>query len=338
MGRLAEGNTDADIPFASRADEIGRMAAAVCVFKDNMKRGRRLETEAAIVKERNERERRIDMSQLATGFECAVGKIIDTVSSSATELEAAASTLTYTAQTTQSLSTSVVTASEQASANVRSVASASEKLAQSINEVARQVQRSSEIAGDAVLQAKKTDARINELTHAASRIGDVVQLISGIAEQTNLLALNATIEAARAGNAGKGFAVVALEVKALAAQTAKATQEIGIQIAGMQTAIRESVAAIKEIGGTIDCISEIAVAVAASIEGQGVATEEISRNVQEAALGTSLVAANITDVDRGATETGSASTMVFASAQALSSEGCRLKVVVDRFLTTVRAA
>jgi methyl-accepting chemotaxis protein len=338
MGLLAEGNTDGEIPFASRADEIGRMAAAVRVFKDNINRGRQLEAEAAIVKERNERERRIDVHQVATGFERAVGKIINAVSSSATALEAAASTLTHTAQTTQELSTSVVTASEQASANVQSVASASEKLANSIAEIARQVQRSSEIAGDAVLQAKKTDARINELTHAAGRIGDVVKLITAIAEQTNLLALNATIEAARAGNAGRGFAVVAQEVKALAAQTAKATQEIGTQIAGMQTATRESVAAIKEIGSTIDCISEIAAAIAASVEEQGAATQEISRNVREVAQGTSLVAANITDVDKGAGETGSASEVVFASARALSSEGSRLRVEVDRFLTMVRAA
>jgi methyl-accepting chemotaxis protein len=338
MGLLAEGNIDAEIPFASRADEIGSMAAAVRVFKDNMNRGRQLEAEAAVVKERNERERRIDTRQLATGFEYAVGKIINAVSSSATELEAAASTLTHTAQTTQALSTSVVAASEEASANVQSVASASEQLTNSINEIARQVQKSSEIAADAVLQAKKTDARINELTHAAGRIGDVVKLISAIAEQTNLLALNATIEAARAGKAGRGFAVVAQEVKALAAQTAKATEEIGTQIAGMQTATRESVAAIKEIGSTIDCISEIAAAIAASVEEQGAATQEISRNVQQAAQGTSLVAANITDVDRGAGETGSASAMVFASARALSSEGSRLKVEVDKFLTTVCAA
>jgi methyl-accepting chemotaxis protein len=337
MSSLADGQIDADIPVASRVDEIGRMVAAVCVFRDNMTRGRQIEAEAAIVKERNERERRIDVCQVAQGFEFVVGKIIKTVSSSATALEAAASTLTQTAQTTQALSTSVVTASEKASANVRSVASASEKLAGSINEIARQVQRSSEIAGDAVLQAKKTDARINELTGAASRIGDVVKLIGAIAEQTNLLALNATIEAARAGNAGKGFAVVAQEVKALAAQTAKATQDIGTQIAGMQTATRESAAAIKEIGGTIDCISEIAAAIAASVEDQGAATQEISRNVQEAAQGTSLVAANITDVDRGAGETGSASAVVLASAQALSSQGSRLRVEVDKFLAMVRA-
>jgi methyl-accepting chemotaxis protein len=338
MGLLAEGQTDAEIPFASRTDEIGRMAAAIGVFKDAVNRSRRLEAEAAIVKERNERERRIDVHQVATGFERAIGKIINTVSCSATELEAAASTLTNTAQTTQELSTSVVTASEQASANVLSVASASETLADSINEIARQVQRSSEIAGDAVLQAKQTDARINELTDAANRIGDVVKLISEIAEQTNLLALNATIEAARAGKAGRGFAVVAQEVKALAAQTARATADIATQIAGMQAATRESAAAIKEIGRTIDCISEIAAGIAASVQQQGTATQEISRNVLEAAQGTSVVTAHITDVDRGAGETGAASETVFASARALSSEGSRLKVEVDKFLAMVRAA
>ena len=337
MGSLAQGDSDAEIPFASRSDEIGRMAAAVRVFKDAVQRSGQLEAQAAIVKERNERERRIDVCQVATGFERTIGKIINTVSSSATELEAAASTLTNTAQTTQALSTSVVTASEQASANVLSVASSAETLADSIREIGRQVERSSEIAGDAVQQAKSTDVRINQLTHAASRIGDVVKLISEIAEQTNLLALNATIEAARAGKAGRGFAVVAQEVKALAAQTSRATEEIATQIADMQAATRESATAIKQIGRTIDCISEIATGIAAAVQQQGAATQEISRNVLEAAQGTSNVTAHITDVDRGAGETGAASETVFASARALSSEGSRLKVEVDKFLTMVRA-
>jgi methyl-accepting chemotaxis protein len=208
----------------------------------------------------------------------------------------------------------------------------------SVNEISRQVSESSKIAGEAVQQAIKTDARINELSKAAGRIGDVVKLITAIAEQTNLLALNATIEAARAGEAGRGFAVVASEVKALASQTAKATEEIGTQIAGMQTATQDSVAAIQEIGGTIRRISEIATTIAATVEQQGAATGEIARNVQQAARGTAQVAESITKVNRGASETGSASTQVLASAQSLSKESHHLKTEVDKFLNTVRAA
>jgi methyl-accepting chemotaxis protein len=338
MGVLAAGNTDADIPFAARRDEIGHMAAAVQVFKENMVKARELEAESTAAKERNERQRKADMHRLADEFHAAVGNIVDTVSSASTELEAAAGTLTKSAENTQRLSTMVATASDDASSNVNSVASATEELASSVNEIARQVQESSRIAGDAVTQAQKTDSRIAELSQAAGRIGDVVKLITAIAEQTNLLALNATIEAARAGEAGKGFAVVAQEVKALAAQTAKATDEIGTQITGMQAATQESVAAIKEIGGTIARIAEIASSVAAAVEEQGAATQEISRNVQQAAQGTSQVATNITDVNRGATETGSASSQVLASAQSLSSESNHLKLEVDKFLSTVRAA
>jgi methyl-accepting chemotaxis protein len=232
----------------------------------------------------------------------------------------------------------VASASEEASSNVQTVASAAEEMSASVSEVGRQVQESSRIAGEAVRQAEKTDARIAQLSQAAGRIGDVVKLITAIAEQTNLLALNATIEAARAGEAGRGFAVVAQEVKALAAQTAKATDEISTQIAGMQTATLESVGAIKEIGATITRISEIATTIAAAVEEQGAATSEIARNVGEAARGTSQVAANIGDVNRGATETGSASTQVLASAQSLSRDSSRLKSELEAFLSTVRAA
>ena len=213
-----------------------------------------------------------------------------------------------------------------------------EEMTGSVGEISRQVQESSLIADEAVDQAHKTDVRINELSQAASRIGDVVKLITAIAEQTNLLALNATIEAARAGEAGKGFAVVAQEVKALAAQTAKATGEIGTQIAGMQTATQDSVSAIKEIGGTINRISHIAATIAAAVEEQGAATQEIARNVQEAARGTTQVAEHIVDVNRGAGETGSASSQVLASAQSLASESNHLKLEVRKFLDTVRAA
>jgi methyl-accepting chemotaxis protein len=338
MKDLAGGDTAVGVPGVGRPDEIGEMAGAVQVFKDNMIETDRLRAEQAGQEQRVAAQRKADMHRLADDFQSAVGNIVETVSSASTELEAAASTLSHTAETTQSLSTAVAAASEEASANVQSVASASEELAGSVNEIARQVQESSRIAIEAVAQAQRTDARINELSQAAGRIGDVVKLITAIAEQTNLLALNATIEAARAGEAGRGFAVVASEVKALASQTAKATEEIGTQIAGMQSATDESVAAIKEIGNTIGRISEIATAIASAVEEQGAATQEISRNVQQAAAGTSQVASNIVDVSRGAGETGSASAQVLSSAQSLSSESSHLKIEVDKFLMTVRAA
>jgi methyl-accepting chemotaxis protein len=338
MGVLASGDTKAEIPFAARKDEIGRMAAAVQVFKDNMIRTRELEAEQKAAEVRSAAQRKADMHKLADEFQAAVGAIVDTVSSASTELEAAAGTLTKTAEVTQELSGTVAAASEQASANVQSVASATEEMTSSVNEISRQVQESSKIAAEAVKQAQQTDGRINELSKAAGRIGDVVKLITAIAEQTNLLALNATIEAARAGEAGRGFAVVASEVKQLASQTAKATDEIGTQIAGMQTATQDSVAAIKEIGGTIGRISEIASTIAAAVEEQGAATQEIARNVGEAAKGTAQVASNITDVNRGAGETGSASAQVLSSAQSLSHESNHLKGEVDKFLATVRAA
>jgi methyl-accepting chemotaxis protein len=211
-------------------------------------------------------------------------------------------------------------------------------MASSVNEISRQVQQSAIIAGEAVEQAQRTNDRVGELAKASARIGDVVELINSIARQTNLLALNATIEAARAGEAGRGFAVVASEVEALAEQTAKATGEISQQIAGIQNATQESVGAIKEIGDTIGRMSEIASTIAAAVEEQGAATQEISRNVQQAAQGTERVSSNITDVKRGATETGSASSQVLAAAQSLSRESHQLKLEVGKFLDTVRAA
>jgi methyl-accepting chemotaxis protein len=361
MRELATGRLDVVLPGLGRKDEVGEIAAAVEAFKvkaiekaeheakerEERERSaaeeRRLigEREAAQKKAAEEKaaaERRAAMLELANSFEAAVGGIVETVSSAATELEAAAATLTQTAETTQSLSTAVAAASEEASANVQSVASAAEEMSSSVHEIGRQVHESSRIAGQAVGQAEQTDGRINELSQAASRIGDVVKLITAIAEQTNLLALNATIEAARAGEAGKGFAVVAQEVKNLAAQTAKATGEIGSQIAGMQTATEDSVAAIKEIGTTIRHISEIAGTIAAAVEEQGSATAEITRNVQQAAHGTTEVARNIVDVNHGAAATGSASTQVLSSARSLSQDSNRLKTELDRFLSTIRAA
>ena len=360
VSRLAAGDLSASISNEDRNDEIGAMTRSVIVLKRNTTEMRRLETEQKetearsvaekqAVAEREAAERKVAdqraaaerkgaMHKLADEFEKAVGHIIASVSSASVELEAAAHRLTKTAETTQQLSGMVASASEVASANVQSVASAAEEMTGSVGEISRQVHESSKIAGEAVHQAQKTNVRISELSQAAGRIGDVIKLITSVAEQTNLLALNATIEAARAGAAGRGFAVVAQEVKALAGQTAKATEEIGVQIAGMQTATQDSVAAIKEIDETITRISGIAATIAAAVEEQGAATQEISRNVQEAAKGTAEVATNITDVNRGASETGSASTQVLASAQSLAKESTALKHEVAKFLDTVRAA
>jgi aerotaxis receptor len=283
-------------------------------------------------------QRKSDMVKLANGFEGAVGEIIETVSSAATELEASAGTLTSTANRAQQLTTMVAAASEEASTNVQSVASATEELSSSVNEISRQVQESARMANEAVDQARRTNDRVGELSKAAARIGDVVELINSIAGQTNLLALNATIEAARAGEAGRGFAVVASEVKALAEQTAKATGEIGQQISGIQAATHESVNAIMEISGTIERLSEISSTIAAAVEEQGAATQEISRNVQQAAQGTQQVSSHITDVQQGASETGAASSQVLSAAKSLSDDGNRLKLEVGKFLNTVRAA
>ena len=281
-------------------------------------------------------EKQTAMRKLADDFEASVGEIIETVSSASTELEASAGALKKTSERAQELTTAVAAASEEASTNVQSVASATEELTSSVNEISRQVQQSARIANEAVDQARRTNDRVGELSKAAARIGDVVELINSIAGQTNLLALNATIEAARAGEAGRGFAVVASEVKALAEQTAKATGEIGQQISGIQAATQESVGAIKEISGTIEKLSEISATVASAVEEQGAATQEISRNVQQAAQGTQQVSSNIVDVQRGAGETGSSSSHVLSAAQSLSRDSSRLKLEVGKFLKTVR--
>ncbi|WP_298240005.1 methyl-accepting chemotaxis protein [uncultured Bradyrhizobium sp.] len=338
MTGLANGDTSVVIPGLGRKDEIGEMAGAVAVFKTNMAEADRLRAEQAEAEARARQQRKADMQRLADRFEGAVGEIIETVSSAATELEASSNTLTQAAERGNSLATAVAAASEEASANVQSVSSASEELTSSVSEISRQVQESARVADVAVGQAERTNARVAELTKAASRIGDVVELINTIAAQTNLLALNATIEAARAGEAGKGFAVVATEVKALAEQTAKATGEIGQHIGAIQAATEDSVGAIKEIGDTIAKMSEISSTIAAAVEEQGAATQEISRNIQHAAQGTSDVSANIGDVQRGAGETGAASAQVHSAAQSLSQDSNRLKSEVSRFLETVRAA
>ncbi|TWA99608.1 methyl-accepting chemotaxis protein [Bradyrhizobium stylosanthis] len=318
-----------------RDDEIGEALRNLQTVQTIIRFSR---DEVQAVQRRGETQRKADMTRLADGFEAAIGEIVETVSSAATELEASASSLSSTAGRAQELATVVASGSEEASANVHSVASAAEEMSSSVREISRQVQDSSRIAGDAVSQAQATTERVSELSRAAARIGDVVELINAIAGQTNLLALNATIEAARAGEAGRGFAVVASEVKALAEQTAKATGEIGQQVGGIQAATQESVGAISEISGTIARLSEISSAIAAAVEEQGAATQEIARNVQQAAQGTQQVSSKVGDVQRGASETGSASAQVLSAAQMLSRDSSRLKLEVGKFLGSVRSA
>jgi methyl-accepting chemotaxis protein len=335
---LANGRMDEEIYGTGRADEIGEIAAAVHIFKQNMLEAERLRVAQAESEKRAAAERKAEMLRLADRFQESVGRVVDTVSAASSQLEAAAAQLTMNAASTQDLSGTVASASEQTSVNVQGVAAASEQLSSTVREIGRQVHESSTIADEAVRQAARTNENVVELSQAAERIGAVVELINQIAGQTNLLALNATIEAARAGEAGKGFAVVAQEVKALAAQTAKATNEIGSQIQSMQASTHQSVEAINGIATTINRISGVSSAIAAAVEEQGATTQEISRNVVEAAKGTSDVAASITAVSQGASETGSASAQVLASARSLSSDSRTLKAEVERFLDMVRAA
>ena len=338
MSDLASGNLQTQVPGVGRRDEMGDMAGAVQVFKDSMIEADDLRAEQTRIAEQGRAQSRAAMHRLADEFQTTVGSIIESVSSASSDLETAATSLAKNADTAKALTTTVAAASEEASVNVQSVASASEELSGSVDEISRQMQESSRIATEAVRQADATDGRIADLSQAATRIGDVLKLITAVAEQTNLLALNATIEAARAGEAGRGFAVVAQEVKALAGQTAKATDEIGAQIAGMQAVTKESVSAIKAIGATIGRIAEISATIAAAVEEQGAATREISRNVQRAAAGTAQVTSSIAEVNGGAVATGSASTHMLASAQTLSGESNRLKAEVQKFLAGVRAA
>lgn len=337
MLKVAGGDAQAEVPELGRKDEVGRLAGALETFKANLVESRRLAAEQEA--ERAAKERRAGVvAEAVAAFEKQVGEVVSTVTSASTELEAAASTLTQTAGSTQQLSTMVASASEEAASNVQSVAAATDEMSSSVGEIGRQVQESSRRAKDAVNLAHATDAKVTELLEAAGRIGDVVKLITAVADQTNLLALNATIEAARAGEAGKGFAVVATEVKALASQTARATEAISAQIVSMQQATREAATAIQTIGTSIVEVSEISTAIAAAVEEQGAATLEIARNVQEASKGTSEVATNISEVNRGAVETGSASSQVLSAAKELSSQGSRLKAQVDTFLAKVQAA
>jgi len=335
---IADGRNDVEIACDDRADEIGDIARTVAIFKNNALERRRLREEQAAGAVAAAEQRKTELRSFVDAFQASVGGIIDNVLNSSSEFENVARQLTQTARTTAELSGRSAGASETASEHVRSAATVSDELSSSIAEISRRVQESNGIAAEAVQQAAATDQRINELSEAGARIGDVVKLITSIAEQTNLLALNATIEAARAGDAGRGFAVVAQEVKTLAGQTAKATEEIGSQIANMQLATRESVGAIKAIGQTIERISDIATSISSAVEQQRAATQNIAQSVRSAASGTADVVSNIRNAAQGAGETGESSNRMFTSAKALSAESLRLKAEVDKFLDGMRAA
>jgi methyl-accepting chemotaxis protein len=337
MRTLADGDTSADVPARDRGDEIGVMAAAVQVFKDNMIEGNRLRAEQAKEQEAKERRQKI-VDEAIAKFDVKMSEAVDIVSSAAAELQASAQSLNTTADETSRKCGVVSAAAEEASTNVQTVAAAAEELSASVSEISRQVGTSTQITGKAVAEAERTNEKVNALVEAARRISEVLRLINEIAGQTNLLALNATIEAARAGEAGKGFAVVASEVKNLATQTAKATEEISAQIGGIQSATQDSATAITGIGATINEISGISSAIAAAVEEQAAATQEIARNVQEAAAGTGEVTSNIVLVNQAASETGAAATQVLTAAGELSTQATVLRREFDGFIETIRAA
>ncbi|HYE49753.1 MAG TPA: methyl-accepting chemotaxis protein [Azospirillaceae bacterium] len=338
LRRLAEGDLKTDIYGVGRGDEVGEVAAAMAIFKENLVRTKRLEEEAKEAERRAEEERRRGMMELADRFEAEVLGIVQSVSSAAGQLQSSAQSMSAVAEQTNRQAATVAAATEQASANVQTVAAATEELGGSISEISRQVLESARISQGAAEEAEATNRAVGGLAEAAQRIGAVVELIQNIAAQTNLLALNATIEAARAGEAGKGFAVVASEVKQLANQTARATEEISAQIAEIQGQTDGAVAAIRSIAGTIGRVNEIAGSIASAVEEQSAATQEIGRNVQQAAQGTQEVSSNIAGVSQAAAEGGTAAAQVLSAAGTLSKEAADLRRQVDAFIARVRAA
>jgi methyl-accepting chemotaxis protein len=337
MTKLAGGDKTVEIPARDSKDEIGDMAKAVDIFKENMIRADQLAAEQRAEQTKKE-QRQVAIEGFIATFESGVRGSLDALASAATEMRATSQSMSATAEETSAQATTVAAAAEQASANVQTVAAATEELSSSVAEIGRQVTQSTKIAGQAVEEAGRTNVTVQGLSAAAQKIGDVVKLISDIASQTNLLALNATIEAARAGDAGKGFAVVASEVKSLANQTAKATEEISAQVAAMQGATSGAVEAIQSIGGTIGSINEIATTIASAVEEQGAATQEIARNVQEAAQGTGQVSSNIVGVNQAAGETGAAASQVLVAAEELGKQAETLRADVGSFLANIRTA
>ncbi|MDR3537779.1 MAG: methyl-accepting chemotaxis protein [Acetobacteraceae bacterium] len=338
MHRLAAGDRTVEVPSIGRRGEIGSMADAVQVFKVNALEKERLEAAQAENERQAAEDRRRVMLELAASFEAKVGQLVNGLSSSATELQATAGSMSATAAHTTQQASTVAAAAEEASAGVQTVSAAAEELSSSISEISRQVAHSSKITGQAVADAQRTDKIVQALADGAEKIGHVIGLITNIAGQTNLLALNATIEAARAGDAGKGFAVVASEVKSLANQTAKATEEIGMQIAQIQAATKEAVAAIHGITVTIEEVGSISISIATAVEEQGAATAEIARNVHQTAQATQDVTAHIGSVSHAANDTGAAASQVLGAASSLSQQSEQLTVEVDSFVAGVRAA
>ena len=337
MSALAAGDKTLDVPALGRSDEIGAMANAVQIFKDNAVEMERLQKEQAAAAERAVKEKDA-MNELAKNFEANIQGIVEGVSNAATDMQSTAESMSSTAEQTEQQATAASQASTEASANVQTVAGSAEELAASIQEISAQVSRSTEIAAKASADAQATNTQVEGLVEAAQKIGEVVNLIQDIAEQTNLLALNATIEAARAGEAGKGFAVVASEVKSLANQTGKATEEISQQISSIQEATTGSAVAIKKIGETVSQINEISGSIAAAVEEQGAATQEIARNVQQSSAAAGLVSTNIDGVTRTAKDTGESAAHVLDASSNLMRQSESLKAEVDGFISNVRAA
>ncbi|EKV27726.1 Methyl-accepting chemotaxis protein [Caenispirillum salinarum AK4] len=338
MRRLADGDVEGAIPATNYRDEIGAMASAVQVFKDNMIRTQKLEAEAELKEQKAEEAQRAQMNRMADDFEATVKEIVQAVTAASSQMRSSAQSMSAVSEEASTQASTVAAASEQASANVQTVASASDELSSSISEISRQVGQAASIANEVTEQAERNREIMRDLDAAAQRIGDVIDLITDIASQTNLLALNATIEAARAGEAGKGFAVVANEVKSLANQTARATEDIGKQIGGVQNSVTTAAGAIDSISETIKELKEISSNIASAVEQQGAATHEIARNVEQAAVGTQEVTSNISGVSTAARDAGNAASEVLTAAGSLSEQADTLSAEVDRFIDRVRAA